>query len=537
MEDGKVTKLRVDLSKRLGEVTQLASGTLYGVIEESPGDEHIALLRPRVLGNSPEAGHQQPLGAAIPVAKRVAATGGRVQVRLAEWYKGWYNFGGLKDWYEKLELIVKRIKEEGITNIDGYEIWNEPDSSWKGEFILPIDDAKPFFIAFHQINVPQAGDYKLTLRYANGNDAKMKLKVLVNNADLYDFTLPVTGGWVKTGSVGEAVLVVRLAQGINRIKFTKEMPGDLQIDYLEVAGATPERYDAGWGTIRGNGMLYASGYASSPQTEGMTFNEFYSRSQKKLKELDSEARVIGPAIFSYIHDAMKNFLLYQRDHGTVPDIICWHQLSDDNFTANYEDYRQIEKELGIEPRPITINEYSGGGWFDEEACPGANAALIAKFERLGIDSACQTYWNANQGTLSSSLTDDGKPNGGYWFFKWYADLAGEMAATVPEDVYDPRKLDGFAGIDDENEVADVIFGGENAGAVEVSIENIPDYFGDQVTVLIERTPFKDRFTAVDKTEVLREEVCRLTDRGLKLTLADTNDHDGYRISLRTRREN
>ncbi|MEI3279519.1 MAG: hypothetical protein V8R46_01295 [Eubacterium ramulus] len=75
-----------------------------------------------------------------------------------------------------------------------------------------------------------------------------------------------------------------------------------------------------------------------------------------------------------------------------------------------EDYRDLEKELGIAPIPITLNEYSGGKFMDEEGNPGACAPLIAKFERLHINSALLSYWN-NQGTPGESLTVAGKPNG------------------------------------------------------------------------------------------------------------------------------
>ena len=125
------TCLKVDLSERIRKVTHLGTGTLYGVVEEFPSDEMLQAIRPMVVGSSPEAGHQQLLGAAIPVAKRIRNYGGRVQIRLAEWLPHWpYEFRGMEDWLEKLKLIVENVKKEEITNIDGYELWNEPDGTW-----------------------------------------------------------------------------------------------------------------------------------------------------------------------------------------------------------------------------------------------------------------------------------------------------------------------------------------------------------------------------------------------------------------------
>ncbi len=528
----KTTGLTVDLAEKIGTVTCLGTGTLYGVVENYPTDEMIQTIRPSVVGNSPEAGHQQPLGAAIPVAKRIANYGGRVQIRLAEWLTKWpYEFRGLEDWYAKLELIVKRVKDAGIGNVDGYELWNEADGTWLGEYIVPVDETSDYYLTFRDVWVAKSGRYKITIRYANGNNRDIKAKVLCEGGDEQIVTFPSTKGWFRSGAAGRITFELRLEKGSNRIRIKRASKGYLEYDYLEIEDTKPQRIQADLATARKNAIVVVNGYTASKKTEGLTFHEFFSLTQKKLKELDPSAKTIGPSFCIYTHVAMKNFLEFQKEQNTVPDIICWHQLSDDDFTANYEDYRNLEQELDIQPLPITINEYSGGGWFEEEGMPGTNVPLIAKFERLGIDSACQTYWNSNQGSLSSSLTDDFKPNGGFWMYKWYADMSGQMVMTIPEDVYDPRWLDCFACIDEAEGYISVIFGGESVGTVRLTICGIPESFATHVKVRLECTKFVDRFCSVESPVVMDESVYDVTNGKITILCSEMNSRDGYRAYI------
>lgn len=529
MKQKKIITLNVDAAKKNGIAKHVAAGSLYGVVEEFPPDEWIRQFRPINIGNSPEAGHQQPLGAAIPTARRIAPVGGKVQIRLAEWFTGWYNYAGLEDWFAKLETIVSRVKESGITNVDGYELWNEPDGTWKGLYVVPVNDQDTYYVTF-RVQVPQDGEYQATVRYANGTQKDAALHLRVNGEDVDTLHFPSTGGWYHNGAAGEISFRVRLHKGENKVKLYRASVENVELDYLDVQGAVPVRYEADT-AIRGNTYSSTSGYASSDASGHLTFNEFFSISQKKLQELDPAAKTIGPSSYVYSTLALRNFLQYQKDHGTLPDIICWHQLADEDFTKNYKDYRELEKELDIGPLPISINEYSGGGWFEEEGKPGVCAPLIAKFERFGVDSACQSFWNGVQGTLSSTLTPNYKPNGGFWFYKWYADMDGEMVMTVPERPNDPRYLDGFACLDAQQRALTILFGGEGGDAARVDVHNLPASFGDAVTVTLGHTAFQDRFTEVSGPETVWEKTYPVKDGTIEIEVTELNCSDGYRLFI------
>jgi len=293
------TTLNVDLSSTIRPVTHVASGSLYGVLEKQPADvtNLIAPLHPNVLTN-PASDVQQPIGDAIVVAGRVAAIGGRVAIRLADWFPSWpYAFTSESDFLSKIGETVSRRKAANLTNIYAYEIWNEPDGTWKNS--------------------------------------------------------------------------------------------------------------------------------------SLTFDDMWKQTYAQLRQLDPTIKITGPSTSYYNQSFIQSFLSYCKTNDCLPDIVGWHELSGGNVTGNIQNYRNLEKTLGIGPLPITINEYSGKADLTVEGQPGASASLIAKFERMGVESACITFWDVSHpGRLGSLLATNTDPNGGWWFYKWYGDMAGNMVATT-----------------------------------------------------------------------------------------------------------
>jgi len=86
--------------------------------------------------------------------------------------------------------------------------------------------------------------------------------------------------------------------------------------------------------------------------------------------------------------------------------------------------------------------------------------MIAKFERFKIDSASITFWNVSHpGRLGSLLATNTATNGGWWFYKWYGDMSGNVVTTTPPSPNTPSALDGFANLDTAGAKASVLFGG------------------------------------------------------------------------------
>lgn len=524
--------LTVDLSSVIGPATHGAAGSLYGVIENQPDNNLIIPLHAKAYNNPAVAGYQQPWGAAIPVAQKLASTGSQVSIRLADWYTGWYDYSNLTDWFGKLTTTVGDVQAAGLTNVYGYELWNEPDGTWKGKYVGTIDYSDSY-VEF-TVNVPSARTYTLNIRYANGTGASSTHAMSVNGGAAATITYPNTGGWFRAGTAATLTTSVSLQAGSNKIRFAKGSTGYAEIDYIDVTGASPVRYEAENAALN-RATVYSSGYASSDASGNLTFREFFSQTYKKLKQLDPAAKAIGPSFAGYGHAAMLDFMTYQKAQNTVPDIASWHQLGGENFTANYNDYRAIETSLGLSARPISINEYSGAGWLADEGRPGAVAPLIAKFERLKIDTAMQSYWDVpNPGRLGSTLASATQRNGGWWFYKWYGDMTGNMVGVAPPNANDMLAVDGFANVDSARKYASVLFGGITDGSVNAVIKNFPSFFGSngsKVHVRVDWTPFVNRSTAVNTTKTLLEGDYTIANNQITVPLTGLYNNDGYRIYL------
>lgn len=266
----------------------------------------------------------------------------------------------------------------------------------------------------------------------------------------------------------------------------------------------------------------------------ITFYELWDQTYDELLQLDPDAVIIGPGDADYDENRMRAFLTFARDSGSLPDIVAWHQLVGQNLAADYQSYRELEQELGIGPLPISINEYSGSEWIDDEGQPGASAPIIAKLERFDIDTACISYWDvAHAGRLGSLLASDTEPNGGWWFYKWYGDMRGVMVATTPDSPSDTTTVDGFANLDADGCSASVLLAGENDGTIEVVIEGFSGagIFGAAATVTVERTPWVNRTTPVSATETLFSTEMPIQDDSIQVSIPSASDVDGYRILL------
>ena len=394
--------LTVDLSATIRGVTHAASGSLYGVTETLPADVNglIAPLHPYVF-NNPAADQQQPVGDAIVVAGRVAPLGAKVSIRLADWFKGFYTFTTMADWFDKLGQTVTRVQASGLTNFYGYEIWNEPQGT-----------------------------------YASSNP--------------------------------------------------------------------------------------------------LSFNEFWRQTFVKLRSLDPTAKLIGPSIAGYDNTYMNNFLSFCKTNSCLPDIVGWHELAGQNLTGDLQNYRALEKQLGIGPLPISINEYSGAGDINVEGQPGASAPLIAKFERFEVDSACISYWDVpHPGRLGSLLATNTAKNGGWWFYSWYGAMTGNMVTTTPPTPSSPTVLDGFANLDATAGYASVVLGGTNNGTLQVVVKGFhaAPFFGSSVHAVVEHTPFVNRTTPVTATTTLSTADDVIANDQITVSITGANATDGYRVYL------
>jgi len=354
------------------------------------------------------------------------------------------------------------------------------------------------------------------------------------------FTNPAAAGSGKQQPVGGAIAVaVRIAStgGMVTLRLADWLPGwpytfTNMTDWLDKVTQT-------YTSKKSSGVTNYYGYEIWNEPDGtwtnsLAFTEFWRQTYAKIRALDPTAKIIGPSISYFSSSYLNTFLTYAKANDCVPDIISWHELSGGNLTSNFTTYRSIETQLGIGPLPISINEYSGPDHIDDEGQPGASSPMIAKFERFKIDSASITFWDvAHPGRLGSLLATNTATNGGWWFYKWYGDMSGNMVTTTPPSPNTPSALDGFANLDTTGAKASVLFGGVNDGTIQIVVKGFQaaSFFGSTVHAVVEHTPFVNRTTVVTATDTVSTADVPVANSQMTVTVSGANNNDGYRLSL------
>jgi hypothetical protein len=254
------------------------------------------------------------------------------------------------------------------------------------------------------------------------------------------------------------------------------------------------------------------------------FNAGWVRTYRAVRARDALTPIVGPSSSTYNPTFLRSFLTYARDHGALPDVVCWHELahSSASVAADVAGYRALEASLGISPRPIAINEYA---WSDEADVPGRVAGYVAKFERAGVTTADRPFW-FEYGTVNGLVVNNDQPTGTWWLYKWYGDMAGNMVTTTPPG---QSGLDGFAAYDPTRKIVSVVFGDE-AGANSVRFSGL-EPLGSPVRVRLESTPNSGRFTAVGAPTVISTTTATVSGGQLTVAVPDMAAGDAYHLTI------
>ncbi|MCD0443097.1 hypothetical protein LO763_05575 [Glycomyces sp. A-F 0318] len=131
--------LTVDVGQVVRPATQVAAGGLYGVGSDSqPTTAMLLPLNPTSftqpapgtthLGN----GATEPCCDSMDVGYNLTRAGAQQFIRMPDIYPSFpYVWQGWADWEQKVTTMVNaRLAETGLTNVHGWELWNEPDWTW-----------------------------------------------------------------------------------------------------------------------------------------------------------------------------------------------------------------------------------------------------------------------------------------------------------------------------------------------------------------------------------------------------------------------
>ncbi|WP_234121818.1 NPCBM/NEW2 domain-containing protein [Clostridium hydrogenum] len=181
----------------------------------------------------------------------------------------------------------------------------------------------------------------------------------------------------------------------------------------------------------------------------------------KIRSLDKTGKIAGPSLSYYNSQFYKEFMTFCKENKCLPDIITWHELDDNFFTSwdnQYNDFRNIEKGLGLSARPICINEY--GRINTDIPVPGQLVQYISKFEKSKVD-ACLAYWTTAGGLCDLvAAGSSNKPTGAWWLYKCYGEMTGNTVEVTPPD-WNTNGFQGVAALDSKKKQARMIFGGSD----------------------------------------------------------------------------
>ncbi|MGP4048239.1 cellulosome protein [Streptomyces sp. 2A115] len=243
-----------------------------------------------------------------------------------------------------------------------------------------------------------------------------------------------------------------------------------------------------------------------------------------IKDLDPDARIAGPNT-SILYAEVRGFLEFAKANDVLPDVMTWHELSSPaEIRTNVAKYRRMEKDVGIDPLPININEYAHNYHL---SVPGQVIQWMSAIEESKID-ADMAYWNID-GNLNDSAVEANKGNGQWWLFNAYGQLTGhtvQVAAPRPNVQY---TLQGVATFDPGKRQCRALFGGRS-GAADVVFEHA-DVLGSAVHATVQEIPWTGQVGASAQPLRLQDRELTVRDGKVTLSLTDLNEMSAYQVIL------
>ena len=274
------------------------------------------------------------------------------------------------------------------------------------------------------------------------------------------------------------------------------------------------------------------------------FYQAWKETYDLVKSIDPDAKIGGPGNCDYDSYEIKDFLAYCKENNCIPDVMIYHELGEKSafyWQDHVDDYREIEKELGIAELPIIVTEY---GTMYECGAPADMLHYVTAIENSGV-YANMAYWRlANN--LNDTSADSNSPSSNWWLFRWYADMEGDLLKSKTIDVlhsdfanvikygYDRFHYGGFTGIaslaEGKNAISVICGGCDYSGSIV--LKNLDETaLGKKVNIRIECVYFEGLSGIVTKPYVVREYTDSVTFGKLKIKLDEIDPTAVYHITV------
>ncbi len=276
----------------------------------------------------------------------------------------------------------------------------------------------------------------------------------------------------------------------------------------------------------------------------LRFYEAWKETYNLIHSLYPDAVIGGPGYCDYDRYEIKHFLDYCKKNNCLPDIMIYHELGDRSslfWQDHIDDYRKIEKELGLSELPVIITEY---GTMYECGAPADMLKYITCIEKSGV-YANAAYWRlANN--LCDTAADNNSPNSNWWLFRWYADMEGDLLKSEIIDIlhadfanaikygYDRFHYKGFNGIASLTENKDrinVICGGCDYTS-GISFRNLNETnLGKKVNIKIESVYYEGLSGIVNSPVTVCEYTADVVFGKLRVELKNPDPTAVYHVTI------
>lgn len=260
-----------------------------------------------------------------------------------------------------------------------------------------------------------------------------------------------------------------------------------------------------------------------PTSAAGSWHDGWVRTYRQIRVSEPTIDIMGPSYSYWDVNLMRAFLQHAKATNTVPQVVSWHELRGwQQVAGNIRAYRALEQELGISPRPISINEYAGTGEID---VPSTVNHYIAQFEREGVRDAQRAFW-FEAGTLNG-LLHNGQPTASYWMYKWYADQTGNIVRVTPT-AYN----DGVAAYDSSRRTLSIVFAGQT-GNNTIRVNGLGS-FGSAVTATLQYVPGSGRQTNVSGPNQLSTGAYTISNGTVTIPIPNQDPYGAYHLLLTPR---
>ncbi|MDH6622503.1 hypothetical protein M2271_000290 [Streptomyces sp. LBL] len=251
---------------------------------------------------------------------------------------------------------------------------------------------------------------------------------------------------------------------------------------------------------------------------------------RRIRAIDPDARIAGPNESAYHTRLLTDFLAFAERENVLPQVMTWHELDSGSlrdFQGHYDTYRSIERKVGISPLKINIDEYANRR---DLSVPGQLVQWVSMFERNKV-YANQAYWDA-AGNMDGNVVRSNIPNGGWWFFRWYAGLTGDTVKVTPPRADAIDTLQGLASLDTARRQAQVLLGGTE-GDSDVVVQHVSrSVFGRTVTATVAEAAWSGYEGQHAAPRVLARTRVKVADDGsVTVPLRGLHKMSAYRIVL------